>query len=159
MPQFRYAFALLALITSTSVAKAQGSSTSATPLHLPTNRFEFVASGDTLPAPQPLRIHNGGTAQFTDVRVTRLVYADSARGAGWLVALPRQTAVSPDELATVGMLCIDATRLPAGTYRATADVAAREVPEPVAIPITLIVKDARARAGHAEGHCGIPVTK
>ncbi len=104
-------------------------------------------------------MHNGGTARFTDVRLTRLAYADSARGAAWLVALPRQSAVAPDELATVGTLCVDAAGLPAGTYRATAAVAAREVPEPVAITITLVVTDAGARARHAAARCGTAVTK
>jgi hypothetical protein len=159
MPQFRHLFALLTLVTSTSLAEAQGSSASDTPLHLAVSRFEFVASGDTPPPAQPLRVHNGGTARFTDVRLTRLAYADSARGAAWLVALPRQSSVAPDELASVGTLCIDATGLPAGTYRATAAVAAREAPEPVAIAITLVVTDAGARATNAAGRCGIPVTK
>lgn len=159
MPQFRHLFALFTLITSASVAGAQGSSASNTPLHLATSRFEFVASGDTPPAEQPLRVHNGGTAQFTDVHLTRVTYADSARGASWLVALPRQSSVAPDELATVGSLCVDATGLPAGTYRARAAVAAREVPEPVAIAVTLIVTEAGARADHAARRCGIPVTK
>jgi hypothetical protein len=158
MPQFRYLLALLTLVTPASVAAAQGTSASATPLHLATSRFEFVASGETPPPAQPLRIHNGGTVRFTDVRVT-LAYADSARGAAWLVAQPRQSSVAPDELATIGTLCIDATGLPAGTYRATAAVAAREVPEPVAVAITLVVTDAGARASHASGHCGIPVAK
>ena len=156
MSQFRFSLALFTLVTSASVAAAQGSSASGTPLHLPANRFEFVASGDTTPA-QPLRIHNGGTAGFTDVHLTRIAYADSTRGAAWLVALPRQTSVAPDELATIGTLCIDATGLPAGTYRATAAVAAREVPEPVAIAVTLVVTDAGARAGKAAGRCGTPV--
>jgi hypothetical protein len=142
---------------SASAAEAQGAS--ATPLHLPANRFQFVVAGDTAPPPQLLRIHNGGNARFTDVRVTRVAYADSTRGALWLVAVPRQTSVAPDELATVGALCVDATGLPAGTYRATAAVAAREVPEPVAIAITLVVKDAGARAAHAAGQCRIPLTK
>ena len=159
MPQFRHLLALFTLVTSASVAGAQGSSASDTPLHLAANRFQFVASGETPPPEQPLRVHNGGTVRFTDVRLTRLAYADSARGAAWLVVLPRQSAVAPDELATVGTLCIDATGLPAGTYRATAGVIAREVPSPVAIAVTLIVTDAGARAGHAAGRCGIPVTK
>ena len=102
--------ALLAL--AASVARAQGSSASDTPLHLAASRFEFVASGDSLPVTKPLRVHNGGTARFTDVRLTRLAYADSARGAAWLVALPRQSTVAPDELATVGTLCVDATGPP-----------------------------------------------
>jgi hypothetical protein len=159
MPQFRHLLALLSLVTSASVVEAQGSSASDTPLHLAASRFEFVASGDTPPPAQPLRVHNGGTARFTDVRLTRLAYADSARGAAWLVALPRQSSVAPDELATVGTLCVDATGLSAGTYRAAAAVAAREVPEPVAIAITLVVTDAGARAAQAAGGCGIPVTK
>ena len=151
------AIALVAL--GTSAAEAQGRAASDTPLHVAVSRFEFVASGDAQPPVKPLRVHNGGTARFTDVRLTRLAYTDSARGAGWLVALPRQSAVAPDELATVGTLCVDAAGLPAGTYRATAAVAAREVPEPVAIAITLVVTDAGARPGHAAGRCGIPVTK
>ena len=159
MPQFRFSFALLTLVTSASVAAAQGSSASGTPLHLATSRFEFVASGDTLPLAKPLRVHNGGSTGFTDVRVTRLAYADSASGAAWLVALPRQSSVAPDELAIVGTLCIDATGLPAGTYRATAAVAAREVPEPVAFAITLVVTDAGAKAGRVSGHCAIPAAK
>ncbi len=159
MPPFRHLLALLTLVTSASVAEAQGSRASDTPLHLAASRFEFVASGDTPPPAQPLRVHNGGTARFTDVRLTRLAYADSVRGAAWLVVLPRQSAVAPDELATVGTLCVDATGLAAGTYRATAGVIAREVPEPVAITITLVVTDAGGRAGDAAGRCGIPVTK
>ena len=154
---FTALLALFALVTS--AAGAQGSGASNTPLHLATSRFEFVASGDTQPPAQPLRVHNGGTALFTDVRLTRLTFADSARGAGWLVALPRQSSVAPDELATVGTLCVDATGLAAGTYRATAGVIAREVPEPVAISITLVVKDAGARAGDAAAGCGTAVTK
>ena len=70
-----------------------------------------------------------------------------------------QSAVAPDELATVGTLCVDAAGLPAGTYRATAGVVAREVPEPVAITITLVVTDAGARASHAAARCGTAVTK
>src|SRR5215208_1593500 len=149
--------ALLAVFTS--AAGAQGRAASGTPLHLPASRFEFVASGATQPPAKPLAVHNGGTERFTGVRLTRLAYADSARGAAWLVALPRQTTVAPDELATVGTLCVDATGLPAGTYRATAAVAAREVPEPVAITITLVVTDAGARARHAAARCGTAVTK
>ncbi len=152
MPRFRHLLALVTLVTS--AAGAQSSAASETPLHLAANRFEFVVAGDTQPAAKPLRVHNGGTAPFTDVRLTRLAYADSARGAAWLVALPRQTAVAPDELATVGTLCVDATGLAAGTYRATAAVAAREVPEPVAITITLVVTEAGARARHAPARCG-----
>src|SRR5687768_1348351 len=159
MPQFRHLLALLSLVTSASVVEAQGSSASDTPLHLAASRFEFVASGDTPPPAQPLRVHNGGTTRFTDVRMTRLAYADSARGAAWLVSLPRQSSVAPDELATVGTLCIDATGLPAGTYRATAGVIAREVPEPVAISITLTVTDAGASARDATARCGTAVTK
>jgi hypothetical protein len=159
MPQSRHLLALLTLVTSASAAEAQGSSASDTPLHLPASRFEFVASGDTQAPAKPLAVHNGGTALLTNVRLTRLAYADSARGAAWLVALPRQSAVAPDELATVGTLCVDAAGLPAGTYRATAAVAAREVPEPVAITITLVVTDAGARARHAAGRCGTAVTK
>ena len=159
MPQCRHLLALLTFVASASVAEAQGSGASATPLHLPVNRFHFVATGDTLSSAQPLRIHNGGSERFTDVRLTRLAYADSAPGAAWLFALPRQTSVAPDELATVGTLCVDAAGLSAGTYRATAAVAAREVPEPVAITITLVVTDAAAKARHAGGRCGIAVTK
>ena len=152
--------ALLAIITlCTTAAEAQGRAATDTPLHLAESRFDFVASGDTPASSKPLRVHNGGTARFTDVRLTRLTYADSARGAAWLVALPRQAAVAPNELATVGTLCVDATGLPAGTYRATAAVAAREVPEPVAITISLVVKDAGAGAGHAAGRCGTGATK
>src|SRR5215207_6609620 len=111
MPQFRHLLSFLTLVMSTSVATAQGGSAAATPLHLATSRFDFVASGDTLPLAKPLRVHNGGNATFTDVRLTRLVYADSPRDAAWLVPLPRQSSVAPDELATVGTLCIDATGL------------------------------------------------
>jgi len=145
--------ALLALVTST--AEAQGRAGSNTPLHVPTSRFEFVAAGDTQPPAKPLVVHNGGTARLTDVRLTRLAYADSARGAAWIVALPRQSAVAPDELATVGTLCVESAGLPAGTYRATAAVNARGVPEPVAITITLVVTDAGARAHRAAARCGI----
>ena len=163
MPRSRHLLtpvALLALVAShPSVAGAQGRAASDTPLHLPASRFEFVASGDTQPLAKPLRVHNGGTAQFTNVRLTRLAYADSARGTAWLVALPRQSAVAPNELATVGTLCVDATGLPAGTYRATAAVAAREVPQPVAITITLVVTDAGARARPAAARCGTAVTQ
>ena len=148
---------LLALVTST--AKAQDRAGSDTPLHVAMSRFEFVASDDTLPLAKSLRVHNGGTAPLTDVRLTRLAYADSARGAAWLVALPRQTVVSPDELAIVGTLCVDATGLPAGTYSAVAAVGAREVPEPVAITITLVVTDAAARARRAASRCGTAITK
>ncbi len=137
-------FTLAALVTSTTD----------TPLHLPANRFEFVASGGTAALTKPLAVHNGGTSKFTDVRVMRLAYADSARGARWLVALPRQSTVAPNELATVGTLCIDASGLSAGTYRATAAVGAREVPEPVAITITLVVTDAGERARHSVARCG-----
>jgi len=49
--------------------------------------------------------------------------------------------------------------LPAGTYRATAGVTAREVPDPVSISITLTVSDAAARAPAAAGRCGTAVTK
>jgi hypothetical protein len=157
MPQFRYLLPLLAL--TTSAAEAQGNSPSDTPLHLAANRFAFVASGDTQPLAKPLRVHNGGTARFTGVRLTRLAYADSARGARWLVALPRQSTVAPDELATVATLCVNAEGLRAGTYRATAAVAAREVPEPVAFTITLVVTDAGARARHAASRCTTAVPK
>ena len=151
------AVALLALVTT--AAGAQGAAAADTPLHVAASRFEFVASGDTQPTTKPLRVHNGGSAPFTDLRLTRLTYADSASGAAWLVALPRQSAVAPDELATVGTLCVDPAGLPAGTYRATAAVGAREVPEPVAITITLVVTDAGARARHAAARCGTAVTK
>ena len=149
--------ALLALVTST--AEAQGRAAPATPLHVASARFEFVVLGDTQPPTKPLAVHNGGSARLTDVRLTRLAYADSARGAAWLVALPRQSSVAPDELATVGTLCVDATGLSAGTYHATAGVVAREVPEPVAITITLVVTDAGARARHAAARCGTAATK
>lgn len=149
--------ALLALATST--AGAQGSGPSDTPLHLAASRFEFVASDVPQPLAKPLRVHNGGAVPFTDVRLTRLTYADSARGAAWLVALPRQSAVAPDELATVGTLCVDPTGLKAGTYHATAAVAAREVPEPVALTITLVVTDAGARARPAAARCRTTVEK
>ena len=149
--------ALLALVTA--AAGAQGSAASDTPLHVAASHFEFVASGDTQPPAKLLRVHNGGGTRFTDVRVTRLTYADSARGAAWLVALPRQLTVAPDELATVGTLCVDASGLPAGTYRATAAVAAREVPQPVAITITLVVTDAGAGVRHAAARCVAAVTK
>ena len=158
MPQLRHLFAVLTLVTSASLAEAQTASASDTPLHLAANRFQFVASGDTLPPPQPLRVHNGGIARFTDMRVT-VAYADSAQGTAWLVALPRQTSVAPDELAAIATLCIDAAGLPAGTYRATAAVSAREVPAPVAVAITLVVTDTGAKAGNAAGHCGIAEQK
>jgi hypothetical protein len=128
-------------------------------LHLAASQFEFVASGYAQAPAKPLRVHNGGSARFNDVRLTRLKYADPARGAAWLVVLPRQSSVAPDELATVGTLCVDAAGLPAGTYRATAAVAAREVPQPVAITITLVVTDAGARAPHAAARCGTADTK
>ena len=163
MPRPRHLLTLVALLALvaplTSDAGAQGRAASNTPLHVAASRFEFVASGDTQPLAKPLRVHNGGSARFTDVRLTRVAYADSARGAAWLVALPRQSAVAPDELATVATLCIDAAGLPAGTYRATAAVRAREVPEPVAISITLVVTDAGARARPAAARCGTAVTQ
>jgi hypothetical protein len=159
MRQFRHLPALLTLVAFAPVAGAQGSSASETPLHLAANRFEFVVSGDSLPSAKALRVHNGGTTGFTDVRLTRLTYADSARGGAWLVAVPRQTSVAPDELAVVGTLCVDPTGLAAGTYRATAGVAAREVPEPVAITITLVVTDAVVRTRTPGARCGIAVTK
>ena len=159
MPQSRHLFVLFSLAAFASLAEAQGGGAAETPLHLPANRFEFVASGDTQPPAKPLRIHNGGTARFTDVRLTRLAYADSSRGAAWLVALPRQSSVAPDELATVSTLCVDAAGLRAGTYRATAAVGAREVPDPVAITITLVVTDAGAKARNAVARCATAVTK
>jgi hypothetical protein len=150
--------ALLALFAlATSAAGAQGSAPPGTPLHLAVSRFEFIASGDTQPLSKPLAVHNGGTVRFTNVRMTRLVYADSARGAAWLVVLPRQSVVAPDELATVGTLCIDAAGLPAGTYRATAAVVAREVPDPVTFSITLVVTASAARARHAAAPCGTAI--
>ena len=149
--------ALLALATST--AQAQGRAASDTPLHVAASRFEFVAAGDAQPPVKPLAVHNGGTTRLTDVRLTRLAYADSARGAAWLVTLPRQSAVAPNELASIGTLCVDAAGLPAGTYRATAAVGAREVPQPVAITITLVVTDAGARARHAAARCGTAAGK
>jgi hypothetical protein len=152
------AIALLAsLALAPSTAGAQGPA-SGTTLHLPANRFEFVASGDMQPPMKPLAVHNGGTATLTDVRLVRLSYADSARGAGWLVSLPRQSAVAPNELATIGTLCANAAGLPAGTYRATAAVGAREIAEPVAITITLVVTDAGSHASNV-AHCGTAVTK
>ena len=159
MRPFHHLLALLVLVTSASVAGAQGSNPSDTPLHLAANRFQFVASGDTPAPPQPLRVHNGGTFAFSDVRLTRLVYADSARGAGWLVAQSRQSSVAPDELAVIGTLCVNAAGLQKGTYRATAAVAAREVPEPVAITITLVVADPVTQTGNAAARCETPVTK
>ena len=149
--------ALFALATPR--AEAQGRAASATPLHVPVSRFEFVASGDTQPPARPLAVHNGGTARLTGVRLSRLVYSDSPRGAAWLVAQPRQSAVAPDELATIETLCVNAAGLPAGTYRATAAVSAREVPEPVAITLTLVVTQAGARARHANASCGAAVKK
>ena len=159
-PSLAALLAAIALLTSVATAaEAQGRAASETPLHVAASHYEFVASGDTPPPAKPLAVHNGGTARLSGVRLTRLAYADSARGAAWLVAVPRQSAVAPDELATVGTLCVDAAGLPAGTYRATAAVAAREVPEPVAITITLVVTDAGARARHAAERCGTAVTK
>ena len=149
--------ALLALFTT--AAEAQSSAASDTPLHLAANRFDFVLAGDAAPPAKPLKVHNGGTSPFTDVRLVQVTYADSARGAAWLVAVPQQTGVAPDELATVGMLCVDAAGLTAGTYRATAAVRAREVPEPVSITVTLVVKDAIARAPGATARCGSGPTK
>ncbi|MES2521432.1 MAG: hypothetical protein V4617_01955 [Gemmatimonadota bacterium] len=151
------AIASLALVTAT--AGAQGRAAADTPLHLAVSRFEFKSSGDAQPLSKPLAVHNGGSAQLTDVRLTRLVYADSSRGAKWLVAVPRQSAVAPDELATVGTLCVDATGLAPGTYRATAAVRAREVPEPVAFTITLVVTGASARPRDAAARCGTAATK
>ena len=149
----------LALLVLVTTAEAQGIGASDTPLQVPASRFEFVSLGDTRQPTKPLAVHNGGTARLTDVRLMRLAYADSARGAAWLVALPRQSAIAPGELATVGTLCVDATGLPAGTYRATAAVGAREVAEPVAITITLVVTDAGARARHAVARCETVSTK
>jgi hypothetical protein len=157
MPWSRHLLALLTLVTS--AAGAQSSAASGTPLHLAASRFEFSVSGDTMPQTKPLRVHNGGTAGFSDVRVTRLTYADSARGAAWLVVLPHQSTVAPDELATVGTLCVDATGMPAGTYRAAAVVAAREVPQPVAFVVTLVVTDAGANTRPAARRCATAVTK
>lgn len=151
--------AAIALLVPGSTAGAQAAAPSDSPLHLAASRFEFVVSGDSQPAAKPLRVHNGGTARFTDVRLVRLAYADSARGARWLVAVPRQSAVAPDELATVGTLCVDAAGLPAGTYRATAAVAAREVPDPVAIAITLVVTDAGARSRRPAARCATSASK
>jgi hypothetical protein len=149
----------LALALAASAAGAQGSGPADTPLHLAASRFEFVASGETQPPAKPLRVHNGGTARFTDVRLTRIAYVDSSRAVAWLIAVPRQTTVAPDELATVGTLCVDPAGLKAGTYRATAAVGAREVPEPVAITITLVVTDAGARSRHAAARCASAIEK
>src|SRR5688500_12396579 len=146
--------AMAFLTLGAAAAQAQDRAASDTPLHVAASHFEFVASGDPRPPAKPLAVHNGGTARLTDVRLTRLAYADSARGAAWLIALPRQSTVAPNELATVGTLCVDAAGLPAGTYRATAAVAAREVAEPVAITITLVVTNAGARARHEAARCG-----
>ena len=159
MRQFHHLAALFTLVAFASVAEAQVAGAPDTPLHLAASRFEFVVSGDSLPPAKPLRVHNGGTTGFTDVRLTRLTYADSARGAAWVVAVPRQTSVAPDELAIVGALCVDPTGLAAGTYHATAGVAAREVPEPVAITITLFVTDNGARTRTPAARCGIAVSK
>lgn len=151
--------ALASTALPSSVVHAQGRGAYVTPLHVPASRFEFVASGDAGPLAKPLAVHNGGATPLTEVRLTRLVYADSARNTKWLVALPRQSAVAPDELATVGTLCINADGLPAGTYRATAAVAAREVREPVPITVTLVVTDAGARARAGAARCTAPGTK
>lgn len=142
--------ALVALLASAAGAQESASDV---PLHLPANRFELVESGDAKAPTKPLRIHNGSTGQFTDVRLTKVAYADSSKGSAWLVALPRQTSVAADELATVGTICVDAAGLPAGTYKATAAVAAREVGPTVPITVTLTVTEAGARAGHAAGRC------
>jgi hypothetical protein len=157
MPRSRSLLALFALVTTT--AGAQGSAASETPLHVASSRFEFVVSGDSAPVAKALKVHNGGTARLTSVRLTRLAYQDSARGKGWLVALPRQTAVAPDELATVGTLCVNTAGLRTGTYRATAAVTSREAPEPVAISITLVVTDAGARARRGTTRCESAITK
>lgn len=147
--------AFVVLVTfDVPMLEAQAAAASGTPLHLAASHFDFVAAGDTTVLTKPLRVHNGGTAPFTDVRLTRLAYADSARGAAWLVAQPRQSGVAADELATVGLLCIDASGLPAGIYRATAAVGAREVAEPVPFTITLVVTDVGARTRPASGRCG-----
>lgn len=157
MPRYFSLPALAFLITSTAAAQPRAAYD--TPLHLPVNRFEFVASGGAQAPSKPLAVHNGGTARLTDVRLTRLAYADSARGSAWLVALPKQSGVAPDELATVGALCVDATGLAAGTYKATAAVGAREITTPVPITITLVVTDAGARARNAAATCGRTPTK
>ena len=145
-------FALLAF--HTSIAEAQGRPASDTPLHVPANRFEFIASGEAPPSGKLLAVHNGGTSRLTNVRLTRLAYADSARGVAWLVVAPRQPTVAPDELATVGTLCVNTSGLKAGTYKATAAVGAREVAEPVSITISLVVTEAGARARYAPAGCG-----
>ena len=149
----------IAIHAVVTVAAAQSPASRDTPLHVPTNRFEFVASGDTQPPSKVITVHNGGMARLTDVRMTRLVYADSSRGAGWLVVSPRQSAVAPDELAIVGSLCVETAGLPAGAYRATAAISSREAPEPVAITITLVVTDAGARARRTVARCGTADTK
>ncbi len=158
-PSVSALFAVVAFLALLTPAAGAQSAASDTPLHLAASRFEFVESGNAQPPTKPLRVHNGGTAGFTDVRLTKVAYADSARGAAWLIALPGQSAVAPDELATVGTLCVDAAGLPAGTYRATAAVAAREVPQPVAITITLVVTDAGALARQAPARCKTSDTK
>src|SRR5688500_5307597 len=73
--------ALTPLTFGPRAVEAQSRAASETPLHVPTSRFEFVASGDTQPPTKPLAVHNGGTARLTNVRLTRIAYADSARGA------------------------------------------------------------------------------
>jgi hypothetical protein len=155
MPRSVRLLALVFLVSS--AARAQGRASSDVPLHLPVNHFEFVVSGDSQPSAKPLVVHNGGTAKFTDVKLARLTFGDSSRGAGWLVSVSRQSTVAPDELATVGSHCVDAKGLAAGTYRATAAVGAKEIAEPVAITITLVVTEAGARARHSG--CSTAISK
>ena len=170
------AVAAQARAASQTVPTSQPPQVADTPLHVPTNRFEFIASPDTRPLSKPLDVHNGGAARLTDVRLTGLTYTDSARARGWLLALPRQSSVAPNELATIGTLCVDATGLPSGTYRATAAVSAREVAAPVGITVTLVVEPAGSprtlpdsahqdrdgsgtRVRPDDARCGTPVTK
>jgi hypothetical protein len=151
---FPLAVALLAGAASNANAQARYES----PLHVATSRIEFVLSGDNQPLTKPLVVHNGGTAKLTDVRLVRLAYADSTRK-GWLVSLQRQSSIAPDELATAGTLCVDASGLPAGTYHATAAVTAREVKEPTAIAIAVIVTESAARASKSAARCATSTSK
>jgi hypothetical protein len=151
------ALVVVALFTPTISAQAQ--SAADTPLHLASNRFDFVAAGTAQPSALPIRVHNGGSERFTGVKLTRLTYADSSRSAAWLVVLSRQTNVAPDELATVGTLCVNAAGLAAGTYRATAAIAANEVPAQVAITTTLVVKDDGTSPPVAAARCASTDTK
>jgi hypothetical protein len=133
-------------------AAAAAAAAAESPLHVPTIAFQFAVDGGVVrPARHAVLVHNGGARPLTDVRVTRIALADSGRAGAWLTASPGRASVAPDELTTVGALCVRASGLPPGTYRAEADVVAREASAtPVRLAVTLVV-GAGGAGGDATG--------